>query len=168
VNDSGPNAGSGSDAEAASANDVLLIATPWQATKEVVTHLGDLSKKILIDATNPVLPTLDGLSVEKTTSAGELIQEWTGAKVVKAFNTIGFNIMADPVFKNEPVALFYCGDDSAAKASVASLIAELGFDALDAGPLKQSRVLEQFAVLWISLAVKQGFGREIAFRFLRR
>ena len=50
----------------------------------------------------------------------------------------------------------------------AGLAADLGFDPLDAGPLKQARLLEPFAMLWISLALQYGYGREIAFQFMRR
>lgn len=65
-------------------------------------------------------------------------------------------------------AMFYCGDDARAKSTAAGLINELGFEALDAGPLTQARVLEPFALLWISLALQYGYGREIAFQLLRR
>jgi len=66
------------------------------------------------------------------------------------------------------VAMFYCGDDGEAKRAVASLIADLGFEPLDAGPLSQARLLEPFAMLWISMALKYGYGRDIGFRLLRR
>lgn len=98
-----------------------------------------------------------------------MVAKWaTGAKVVKAFNTVGFNIMADPRFEGGRTAMFYCGDDAKAKSTVAGLINELGFEALDAGPLTQARLLEPFALLWISLALQYGYGREIAFQLLRR
>ena len=168
VKQAGSKATGASNVEAVSASEILLVSTPWRATQTVLTSLGKLSNKIVMDATNPVLPTLDGVSVDQTTSAGEQVQAWTGAKVVKVFNTVGANIMADPSFKEGPPVMFYCGDDAAAKATVASLVDELGFKAVDAGPLKQARILEYFALLWISLAMKQGFGRDIAFRFLRR
>lgn len=155
--------------ETTKAGEVILLATPWDATQDALTSAGDLSGKILIDATNPLLPGLAGLSIGTTTSAGEKVAEWAkGARVVKAFNTVGFNIMADPSFPGGQPALFYCGDDSEAKKVVARLASELGFEALDAGPLTQCRVLEPFGMLWISLAVKHGFGREIGFKFMRR
>ena len=64
--------------------------------------------------------------------------------------------------------MFYCGDDVAAKQSVHPLVEQLGFEAIDAGPLSRARLLEPFALLWISLAYAQGQGREIAFKLLRR
>jgi predicted dinucleotide-binding enzyme len=169
ISRAGNNAKTGSVAETAAANELLLIATPRDATQQALSDSGDVSGKIIIDATNPLLPDLSGLAVPPKMSGAELVAQWTkGAKVVKAFNTVGANIMSDPTFKDGPVAMFYCGDDLSAKQVVAGLIKELGFDALDAGPLTQARVLEPFALLWISLALQYGYGREIAFRFLRR
>jgi predicted dinucleotide-binding enzyme len=159
----------GSLPEAAASSEVVLLATPWEAAKEALTTVGNLAGKILIDATNPLLPGLAGLAVGTTTSAGEAVAQWaSGARVVKAFNTVGFNIMADASFPQGKAALFYCGDDAEAKKAVAKLAAELGFDALDAGPLTQCRLLEPFAMLWISLAIQQGYGREIGFQLMRR
>jgi predicted dinucleotide-binding enzyme len=155
--------------EAAGQSDILLLATPWPVTQQVVESLGDLSGKVLIDATNPLAPDLSGLTLGTTTSAGEQVAGWTaGAKVVKAFNTVGFNIMENPAFGDRGALLFYCGDDAASKQTVHGLATELGFDAKDAGPLTQARLLEPFALLWISLAYPQGYGRDFAFQLLKR
>jgi len=124
-----------------------------------------LSGKILIDGLNPLLPDLSGLEVGNTTSASEMVAGWAkGAKVVKALNRIGFPVMANPAINGKPVVMFYCGDDAAAKETVARLARELGFDARDAGPLTQARVLEPLALLWISLAMKQGYGTHWGFQ----
>ncbi|MDX1981967.1 MAG: NADPH-dependent F420 reductase [Bryobacteraceae bacterium] len=156
-------------ARTAAANEVLLLATPWPATRQVLGGLGTLEGKVLIDATNPLLPGLEGLEYGTTTSGAEQVSQWApGASVVKAFNTVGFNVMANPRFGDAGTALFYCGDDAGAKTVVRQLADELGFDALDAGPLTQARLLEPLALLWISLALVHGYGREIAFQFLRR
>jgi len=155
-------------AEAAT-SDVLLVAMPWPATKDVLAGLGNLTGKLLIDATNPLLPDLSGLTIGTTTSAAEQVAEWArGAKVVKAFNTIGNGIMANTDFKGEKPVLFYCGNDAGAKKTVHQLAEEIGFDPQDAGPLTQARLLEPFALLWISLAYQQAWGREFAFKVLRR
>ena len=63
--------------------------------------------------------------------------------------------------------MLYCGDDAAAKAVARDLAAQLGFDPVDAGPLKQARSLEPLALLWVSLAIG-GMGTDIAFRLMRR
>ena len=157
-----------SPAEAAQASEAIVLATPWPATAEAIRGLGDLTGKVLLDCTNPLKPKLDGLEVGNTSSGGEQVAQWaSGARVVKIFNSIGYNIMENPAFGAESATLFYCGDDAAAKAVARDLAAEIGFDPVDAGPLAQARLLEPFALLWISLAFG-GHGREIAFRLMRR
>jgi NADPH-dependent F420 reductase len=156
-------------ADAANDCEVLLLATPWPATQQIISGLGNLNGKILIDATNPLLPDLSGLTHGATTSGAEQVAAWArGAQVVKAFNTVGANIMADPSFEGHRPVMFYCGDDAEAKQVVKKLIDELVFEAIDAGPLIQARLLEPCAQLWISLAYAQGLGREFAFELLRR
>jgi 8-hydroxy-5-deazaflavin:NADPH oxidoreductase len=128
-----------------------------------------LSGKVLIDATNPLLPDLSALSIGMNTSGGEQGASWaSGARVVKAFNSIGFNVMENPKFAEGAALLFYCGDDAEAKRIVHQLASELGFDVRDAGPLKQARTLEPMALLWISLAYQQGYGRDFAFQLMKR
>jgi len=165
----GSNARAATLQDAAKAGDVLLLATPWPATKDAVQGLGDLTGKVLIDATNPLLPDLSGLAVGPNTSGAEQVAGWArGARVVKAFNTVGSNIMENPAFGTDKPVLFFCGDDGGAKRNVKQLADELGFEGVDAGPLSQARLIEPFALLWITLALKYGLGREIAFKLLRR
>lgn len=165
VGRAGKRARAAGTAETAAGAEVVLVATPWPATRAVLSTAGDLSGKIVIDATNPLLPDLSGLELGTTTSAAEAVAGWVpGARVVKAFNTVGYMVMANPVINGQKVALCYCGDDGAAKRVTGQLAAELGFDAVDAGPLTQARVLEPFALLWISLAIKQGFGVQWGFK----
>lgn len=156
-------------AEAVAGSDIVVLPTPWPATREILESAGSLAGKVLIDATNPLLPRLAGLEYGTTTSGAEQVAAWApGARVVKAFNTVGFNVMADPRFGDARAVLFYCGDDADAKAQARALAEELGFDVRDAGPLSQARLLEPFALLWISLAMVHGYGREIGFQFLQR
>jgi predicted dinucleotide-binding enzyme len=156
-------------ADAVRMSDVILLAVPWQSANETVREAGDWTGKVLIDATNPLLPDLSGLALDRNMSAGEQVAQWArGARVVKAFNTVGFNIMADPVLSGEKALMFYCGDDPGAKQIVHGLASDLDFAPEDAGPLTQSRVLEPFALLWISLAFTKGHGRDFAFRIIRR
>jgi NADPH-dependent F420 reductase len=165
----GSSARAASVADAAASSEVVLFATPWNVAEAAIRSAGELRNKVVIDAMNPLLPDLSGLTLGTTTSAAEQVQQWAaGAKVVKAFNTIGYNIMADAKFGSEKALLAYCGDDAGAKQMVRQLAVDLGFDPLDAGPLTQARLLEPFALLWISLAYKAGQGREIAFKLLRR
>jgi predicted dinucleotide-binding enzyme len=155
--------------EAAAASEVVLLATPWEGAHEALEQAGSLAGKVVIDAINPLLPGMSGLALGTATSAAEQIASWTpGAYVVKAFNTVGYNIMANPRFGQTSAVMFYCGDDAASKETVRQLAAQLDFEPVDAGPLAQARVLEPFALLWISLAYQAGLGREIGFQLLRR
>lgn len=156
-------------AEAAAKSDLVVLAVPWEATGEAVKAAGDLAGKVLVDATNPLADRAQRLALPNTTSgAEEIAKAAPGAKVVKAFNTIGFNVMADATFPGGAATLLLCGDDAASKKAVAALASDLGFDPVDAGPLSEARLLEPFALLWIHLALFRGQGREIAFRLLRR
>jgi predicted dinucleotide-binding enzyme len=166
---SGPNAQAGSPAEAAAFGEVVVLATPWPATPAAIQSAGSLAGKIVIDCTNPLKPDLSGLEVGHTTSGAEKVAEWAnGARVFKAFNTTGFNIMADPVINGTRTVMFVCGDDEAAKPAVLQLAADVGFDAVDAGKLTQARLLEPWALLWISLAFQGATGRDFGFALLRR
>lgn len=164
-----PGEGTVSLAEAFAHGNVLLLATPWGVTREFLEGLGDFGGKVLIDATNPLAPGLSGLTHGTTTSGAEQVAQWaSGSKVVKCFNTVGFNIMENTGFPEGKPTMLYCGDDSEAKNAARQLAADAGFDPQDAGPLEQARFLEPFAMLWITMAMKYGFGREMAFRLMRR
>jgi predicted dinucleotide-binding enzyme len=155
-------------AATAAHGEVVVLSMPWKGMREAVAACGDLSGKVVIDCLNPVLPDLSGLEIGRDTSAAELVASLApGARVVKAFNTIGANVMANPDFGGRPATLLYCGDDAEAKRITAELARDVGFDPVDAGPLKQARVLEPFAMLWISLAFG-GVGREFVFQLTRR
>jgi predicted dinucleotide-binding enzyme len=165
----GPRAFAGSVADAAAFGEVIVLATPFAATEHALRQAGEVSGKVLIDCTNPLKEDLTGLTIGHTTSAAETIARWApGAKVVKALNTTGAGNMLEPRYGEGATTMFVCGDDAGAKAVVGGLVRELGFDAVDAGPLSQARLLEPLAMLWISLAVHQGLGPNIAFRLMRR
>lgn len=156
-----------SPADAAQRAEAIVLCVPAAAAEAAVRSLGDVTGKLLIDATNPVGPgfthALAGGSVADRVAAAA-----PGARVVKAFNTIGFNIMANPAFEAGPASLFMAGDDADAKRAVASLGEALGFEPVDCGPLGQARLLEHLALLWISMAMAHGHGRGIAFRLMHR
>ena len=167
--DSSTNARMASVMEAAQSSDVVVFAVPWPAVDDALRSMGDLSGKILIDATNPLLPDLSGLDTSVGRSGGELVAfKAPGALVVKMFNSTGSGNMADPVYHGERATMLYCGDDDGAKKIAARLAAELGFDPVDAGSLSMSGVLESMALLWVSLAYRQGLGPNFAFRLVRR
>lgn len=154
---------------AAASSDLILLAVPFGAVAEAVEALGPLAGKIVVDATNPILPNLGGLSVGRDDSAGETVARLApAAKVVKAFNTIGAAVMADPAFGGRPALLTVCGDDDAAKGAVIGLAKEIGFDAIDFGPLKNARYAEPLAMVWITLAYPLGRGPGFALTLAAR
>ena len=167
----GAKAGAGTAAEAAAFGDMIVLTTPWIAAEAAIGSMGDLAGKILLDATNPLAMGPDGLGLEigHSTSAGEMVQGWAkGASVFKTLNTTGFSNMADPVFHGVKSVMFVAGDDAANKPKVMTLVADLGFDVVDAGPLRNARLLEAHAMLWIDLALNRGQGRDFAFAIVRR
>jgi predicted dinucleotide-binding enzyme len=154
--------------QAVERSEVVALATPWGATREALGALGDLGGRPLLDATNPVGAGFT-LAVGHDSSGGELVQQWAPtARVVKVFNTTGAENMVAPRFGDQAATMFYCGDDEQACGVAARLAADLGFEAVSAGPLKNARLLEPLGLLWISLAIAQGMGRGIAFKLLRR
>jgi 8-hydroxy-5-deazaflavin:NADPH oxidoreductase len=157
-----------SGAEAAAQANVLLLATPWNAAQAAVAELGDVSGKVVIDATNPLGPGGQVL-VGFSTSAAEQVAGWArGAAVVKAFSTTGVANMASPDFHGMKTDMFICGDDDAAKALVAQLIQELGMEVVDCGPLSMARNLEPLAAVWVYLAYSRGYGPGFIFKIIKK
>ena len=123
----------------------------------------------MFDCTNPLKTDFSGLEVGLTTSGAEQVASWAaGAKVVKIFNTTGSNNMENPSYPAGATTMFYCGDDANAKKMAAQLATDLGFEPIDAGGLAIARLLEPYAMLWVHLALRQGMGRDFAFRLMRR
>jgi 8-hydroxy-5-deazaflavin:NADPH oxidoreductase len=132
----GGKAKAGGVAEAAAHGDVVVFATPWAATQDAVRKAGDLTGKVILDCTNPLKEDLSGLAVGHTTSGAEQVAAWASSKrVVKIFNTTGFENMAQPSYGGTAITMFFAGDDAQAKRVAAQLAQEMGFDPVDAGPL---------------------------------
>ena len=168
VTQTGGRARLASNEEAAAEAQAIVLATPWTTTEAALTACGDLAGKIIIDATNPLGADLN-LGVGLSDSGGEQVARWApGARVVKAFNSTGFNVMDDPLLDGRHAVMFIAGDDQAAKGVVLDLASAIGFEAIDAGPLKIARLLEPLAVLWIHCAYRQGLTRDYAFALIRR
>jgi hypothetical protein len=149
--------------------DVLVLATPWQAAQAALESAGDLTGKVLLDVTNPLTENFSALTMGYTTSGAEQLSAWApGAKIYKVFNQTGWETMANPVFDNGKAVMFVAGDDPEGKVIALQLATELGFEAIDVGPLTEARWLEPLAMLWIKLASVYGQGRDVAFALLRR
>jgi 8-hydroxy-5-deazaflavin:NADPH oxidoreductase len=152
--------------QAAKDAEIILLAIPYNAVAEAIKNCGDVSGKIIIDATNPLGMTPEGLNLTvgfETSGAEKLQQIAVGAKVVKSFNQTGFNVMANP---NHSM-MFVCGDDAEANETVRKLAAEIGFDTVTIGALSKARLLEPLAMLWIHLSITSDLKRNFAFSILR-
>lgn len=148
--------------------EVVVLAVPWPAVPDVIAQLPDWSAKIIIDCTNPLTQKLE-LAVGFNTSGGEQVANLArNDKVVKAFNTTGFNNMENPTYAGKPISMFFCTDDPTAQKVGEQLVRDAGFEPVFAGPLKQARYLEPLALLWISMSIKGGYGRDFAFTLIRR
>jgi len=154
--------------EAVAFGNVILFAIPWTSVEETVRKSGNLSGKIVIDPTNPLTPDLKQLALEGTSVAERIADLAKGAKVVKAFNTIGSKTLNNLIFGSDRADLFICGDDTPSKKVVGELATDIGFDVVDVGSLANARMLENLALLWIELALRQQLGPNIAFKLLRR
>lgn len=145
--------------------EVVLLAVPAAATKAVVEQIGSIKGKIIIDAMNAVRSKIDDYE-----STSEALRAWTDCEdIVKCFNTTGFNIMANPAFGNTYADMFMAGNSARGKEVVRRLALDAGFEeCFDAGGDENIPLLESLARLWITFAMGRGYGREIAFKLMRR
>ena len=145
-------------ASAAAGADVVVLAVPFQAVPDLIPTLGQaVQGKVVIDATNPLKADYSGLAVSDHSGAEDVQQQLTGARVVKAFNTVLAANQGVGSVDGTQLDGFYAGDDASAKQSVADLLTSLGFRPVDAGPLKAAQALEHLAFLNISLNAANGW-----------
>lgn len=166
----GSGAQGASVAEAAVHGEVVLLATPWGATREALAQAGGaLAGKIVWDATNPLKPDMSGLELGTTTSGGEQVAAWAaGARVVKAVPPFAEVLHScNTVIGGDKPGVFVCSDDLDARAVIVGLVHEIGADPVDAGPLLLARYTEPLGMLLVQLAYKQGLGARIGARLLR-
>ena len=153
-------------AEAVKEAEVVVVATPWSAAEAAIKSLGSLAGKVVIDCMNPLGMGPDGLQLVLgfNVSAGEQVASWVpGAFVFKTLNTTGAGNMAKADDYSVKPVMLVAGDDAGRKPVVMELVGKLGFEPVDAGPLKNARLSEPFAMVWIDQAMKRGRGRDFAF-----
>ena len=162
---------SGTPGEAASEADALLLAVHWFRVDDVLKQAGDVSGKVIVSCSLPMNADDTALVIGHTASgAEELAKRVPKARVVSAFNTVPSEVLFG-VFERRRKAsrpsLVYCGDDASGKKIAAELIRDVGFDPVDAGPLRVARYTEPFALLVAELAYEGDGGPELAYRFER-
>src|SRR3989454_10103055 len=161
----------GTPHEAAQEADAVLLAVHWSRVDDVLQQAGDLSGKVIVSCSLPMNADDTDLVIAHTSSgAEELARKIQRAHVVSAFGTVPSEVLFD-VFESKRKAnrpsLVYCGDHQDAKTVAATLIRDVGFDPVDAGPLRIARYTEPFTLLIARLAYEGKGGPELAYRFER-
>ncbi|MGA9523899.1 MAG: NAD(P)-binding domain-containing protein [Myxococcaceae bacterium] len=144
--------------------DIVILAVPFSALDDVVKELGDtVNGKTVVDVTNALGPDMSFAIGFTTSGAEELQKKLPRARVVKAFNTVLAQHMSTGHLGEDALSAFVAADDPAAKRDVLDLAREIGFDTVDAGPLRNARHLEPLGYLNIQLAYVQNMGTDIGF-----
>ena len=169
--DAGRNARPGTPEEAARDADAVLLAVHWSRVEDVLDRAGDLSGKTIVSCTLPMSGDDTELVIGRTTSGAETIaKRLPRSRIVAAFQTVPSEAF-DGVFEARRRAtrpsLVYCGDHAKAKRVAAELIRGVGFDPVDAGPLRIARYAEPFALLLARLAYEEPGGPELTYRLQR-
>ena len=163
------NARPGTPREAAQEADAVLLAVHWSRIDNVLHQTGDLSGKVIITCSLPMNADNTALVIAHTSSgAEELAKMIPKARIVSAFNTVPSEVLLgvhEARRKASRPSLVYCGDDKRSKAVAAELIRDVGFEPVDAGPLRIARYTEPFALLVAQLAYKRKGSPELAYRF---
>lgn len=170
----GPKASVGTFADAATFGEVIVLATLGVANEAVLKSAGPemFRGKIVIDATNPLDSSGGGppkLAIVGNDSGGERVQKLlSGAHVVKAFNTVGNQLMFRPDLPGGPPDMFIAGNDQDAKKKVTGILKDFGWGAVhDLGGIEASRYLEAMCMVWVLSAIPGGNWNQ-AFKLLRK
>lgn len=154
----GMNAQAGTVQEAIAFGEVILLAVLPTEVERVLGEAGDLNNKILINCTN----RLDGKSADM-----EVLRLAKNARVVRTFNTLPWEVLANPQYGPINATAFLSGDDSEAKGVVIQLSQDIGLDPVDVGGSTNMEKIETaMGTLWSILSPK--FGRDYSLRILRR
>ena len=152
----------------ASWGEVVVLAIPFGAIDELVSNAGEaLAGKTVVDATNALDASMNLAVGFATSGAEELQKKLPRSRVVKAFNTVFAQHMDSGRLGDKPLTTFVASDDAGARETALQLAREIGFDAIDAGPLKNARLLEPLAYFNIQLGYVLGLVTQIGFKLLR-
>ncbi len=150
---------------ASALTEVIVIAAVPQAVKDIAAQLGDVSNKVIIDAMNSIR-----IKPEPYSNTTEALNKLTNCNdIVKCFNTTGAQNLANPIYSGNGIDMFHAGDSDRAKKISEQLAKDLGFENVyNFGGSDKFELLEQFALSWINLAMMQGYGRNFAFKIVKR
>ena len=147
----------GTVADVAAWGDAIVLAVKGHVAADALSAAGaaNIKGKLVVDTTNPIVeaPPEDGV-LRFFTSPNESLMEqlqakFPDAKLVKAFNSVGAALMINPVFPaGAKPTMFYCGNDTAAKTTVATILEQFGWDGADMGSAKAARAIEPLCQLW--------------------
>jgi 8-hydroxy-5-deazaflavin:NADPH oxidoreductase len=149
--------------------EVVIIAVYYPGALQTVRELGDrLTGKVVVDISNPLNQTFDGLATPPGTSAAEEVAATApaGTRVVKAFNTTFSGTLVEGQVAGQPLDVLIAGDDEEAKEAVAQLVRDGGLRAIDVGPLERARHLEGLGFLGIALQQPLGLNFQSAWKLI--
>ena len=167
---------SGTFADVAAWGELLVLAVHGTVAEDALTAAGraNLAGKIIMDVTNPLAkePPEDGV-VRVFTGPNDSLMErlqqaFPDARFVKAFNSVGAALMVNPSFSGGRPTMFYCGNDAGAKAEVARIIDQFGWDGADMGTVKAARAIEPLCALWCIPGFREGKWASHAFHLMRK
>lgn len=164
----------GSPAEALAKSDIVLLAVPGNAVKEVVAaHAELLDRKIIIDATNQLVKgqvedfkqrrqrTMNSLSTLQTSAPS--------AQIYRAFNNYSLQVFAEPIYNGVQADLFYCGPEGESLHVIEQLISEIGLNPVRVGDLERIEIVDDVLLLWAALSFSQNGGsRKAALKMVTR
>ena len=148
--------------------DVVVLAIPSSQTEPLVTSLHGLAGKVVFECSNPQAPSLHHNKLPETTLVERLEALSTGAYFVKIFNSVGFEVLGNPVFSGVAASMFFCSEHETATKVAVQLAADAGFEPIRLGALKQAGFLEELTRIWGALAYGAQMGRGLGFKILHR
>lgn len=151
-----PKATTGTFAAAAAFGELVVLAVKGKAASSALRAAGapNLAGKTVVDATNPIedAPPENGVlkffSSINESHMEQLQQEFPDAHFVKAFNSVGNNLMVNPKFAGGKPTMFICGNDEAAKKAVTGILDQFGWETADMGGATAARAIEPLCMLW--------------------
>jgi 8-hydroxy-5-deazaflavin:NADPH oxidoreductase len=149
--------------------EVVVLTVYYPGNLEIASDLGDrLAGKVVVDISNPLNQTFDGLATPPGTSAAEQVAQSApaGARVVKAFNTTFSGALVEGQVAGQPLDVHIAGDDEEAKEKVARLVRDGGMRPIDVGPLERAKHLEGLGFLNITLQQPLGLNFRSAWKLV--